>query len=154
MNEAAISISRYILIFSAILAASIAVTVALIMLFDADIGLGVTNAQTIFAASSTALIFIRKNKRQTTKEERNKLIWLSLAAVLLVSGISVAVLVVVMYFDGGLDLISEVIKQIPSVPVIMWLIILVVAAGVQLLMLHLSYRFIANIIWRSYIKNV
>ncbi|GHT87062.1 hypothetical protein AGMMS49960_02420 [Betaproteobacteria bacterium] len=133
---------KYTLIFAVAYAVAIIIAAVTTELLNLN---ALTNIVTLMAASFfVSARFVSDNQRVPTKQEKRVLVWSSLAAALVVSG--VLTLAYLLLFSHG----GELILAIKSVPFLFWVFGLVIASGISLLILYMSYSWFAGICAKKY----
>jgi hypothetical protein len=147
--ESTARFSRYIGIYSGVLALAIVISVLVVYAIDFDPGSFVSIAQTVVAACVAGVWFVRDNRRLPNSAERWRLAWLSLAAGWTVSVAALALFMGVIYLLAGPAAITEIAKLTRSLPVWIWGVIFLFVSAVHLGLLHLSYGHFTKILTRN-----
>src|SRR5262245_50833658 len=153
-DPAPVKLGRYVGIFSAALMSVIAATLLVVVFAEYEANGSIGLIQTLFAASLTGALFVRRNRRIPTPSERRKLVWMSLIASLLIAVVSMGGFLGYLAASFGLDDLRQGISEaVPALPLFVWGMVIVVTLAVTYVTLHLGYGFMTTQFGKQLLKD-
>lgn len=144
---------KYVGIFTVTFIAMIVVAVSIFSFIDYDPGGSAGIIEVFVSAVVTVFAFARGHNRLPTKEERQKLVWLSFFASLLVVLIPIAGFLAYLGFTYGLaDLLQGLDEFLPKLSALVWLLIAVATIVLSYFTVHWGYWIAATRIGKGFLK--
>jgi hypothetical protein len=144
---------RYMAALVAVQAIVAGIGVALVLLWDVDLGSGTGTAAIIGSALAVASMFVKDMRRSPTPAERSRLTWWSLAATYAFSLVAVGIFIAVTAMLGYGDDLREIGKALANLPLFMWFIIIAVTVGINWCLFYFTYRFYPGVLERAQAKR-
>jgi len=135
-----VRIGKYLGIFTAVFISVILIATLIVFLLDVDPGASIGIVEIFVATYFTVMLFVRDHKRLPTREERQKLVWLSFVVSLLLVLIPVICFLVYLGFSYGLaDLLQGITEVMPKLPIFVWVLIVTVTISLSYLSVYWGY---------------
>lgn len=137
MNPAHVPLGKYILSFSLVYAALVIIIDMMLNVFGVKMGVSPYFIVLIAAAWFAGARFVNEHKRAFSADERNRLIISCLAASVV---ISILDMLLVIFITTGSVGVSAMMAELKTIPVSLWLGIIVFALALYYLLLSLVFR--------------
>jgi hypothetical protein len=149
-----VRMGKYLGVFAAVFISVILLAMLVLYLLDVNPGGSIEIVEVFVATFFTVMVFVRDNKRLPTREERQKLVWLSFIVSLLLVLIPVICFLAYLGFSYGLsDLMQGIAEFMPKLPVFVWILIAVFTISLSYLSVYWGYWLSTSKLGKYFLKQ-